>query len=327
MSCSEIRSKGRRGCSVIWTSQKMSPRRCLLNRIHFQYRHGTIFGSLGRYTRPMGSRSERCQALLIFLPARGCDGTGSKLFGKMNPPAAQRGVARGFSPSEVWPVALAIAVRVGVWLVLPGSRFASDEGGYFHAGVALLSTGEQDIFWPPVTGWLIAVAAWAFQTTEVRAIRLLWIAFDIGCLLVVRARARSPHRANHLARGHRTCEALDEVCHAWLRHLPTGSLVRTVYDIRDTRAPSGPAHRLSAYGSQCFMASLPRGRTAGRHAGTDAAEPAAAARVSAGRNGVSRLNATSASTRFDLRSHGFSRRWRRRRQELVGGWRTDGRTE
>ena len=37
-------------------------------------------------------------------------------------------------------------------MVIPSSRFASDEDSYFQVGTALLQ-GRQDIFWPPVTGW------------------------------------------------------------------------------------------------------------------------------------------------------------------------------
>lgn len=91
--------------------------------------------------------------------------------------------------SGAWPLALAALLRVGVWLTLPASRFASDEASYFQAGRALVTGGGQDLFWPPVTGWLIAGAAWVFQTLDMRWIRLLWIAMDLGCLLAVRTLA------------------------------------------------------------------------------------------------------------------------------------------
>jgi hypothetical protein len=89
----------------------------------------------------------------------------------------------------VWPVAVAVAVRLAVWLTVPHTRFASDEDSYFRVGINLLTTGEQDLFWPPLTGWLIALVAWLLQTTEIRWIRLAWIAMDVGCVLAVRTLA------------------------------------------------------------------------------------------------------------------------------------------
>lgn len=86
-------------------------------------------------------------------------------------------------------------VRVGVWLVLSPNRFASDEASYFSAGTMLASRGEQDFFWPPVTGWLIASAELILRTTDIRWIRLVWIALDVGALLILRALARRLARA------------------------------------------------------------------------------------------------------------------------------------
>jgi 4-amino-4-deoxy-L-arabinose transferase-like glycosyltransferase len=91
---------------------------------------------------------------------------------------------------SAWAVALAVLIRLAVWLFVPDSRFASDEDSYYRAGTTLLATGEQDLFWPPGTGWLIAATASILQTTSVRWLRLVWIAFDIACLFVVRALAR-----------------------------------------------------------------------------------------------------------------------------------------
>jgi hypothetical protein len=56
-------------------------------------------------------------------------------------------------------------------------------------GTALVTTGEQDVFWPPVTGWLIALAGTLFQTTAIQWIRLAWIALDAVCVLAVYALA------------------------------------------------------------------------------------------------------------------------------------------
>ena len=87
-----------------------------------------------------------------------------------------------------WPVALGAAIRFGVWALVPASRFASDEGSYFQVGTALAAGGEQDLFWPPLTGWLIALVT-AIAGPSVSALRFVWVVFDIGCLLCVRTLA------------------------------------------------------------------------------------------------------------------------------------------
>jgi hypothetical protein len=94
-----------------------------------------------------------------------------------------------FGAIEAWAVAVAVVVRLGVWLAVPASRFASDEAPYFRAGLGLLLRGEQNLSWPPVTGWLIAASAGTLGTTAVGWIRLVWIALDVGAVLAVRALA------------------------------------------------------------------------------------------------------------------------------------------
>ena len=86
---------------------------------------------------------------------------------------------------ELWPVAVAIIVRVSIWLVLPHNRFASDEDSYYRVANTLLTTGEQDVFWPPVTGWLIALIGAVVQSMDIRWIRLAWIALDAICAVLV----------------------------------------------------------------------------------------------------------------------------------------------
>ena len=89
-----------------------------------------------------------------------------------------------------WLLALAIAVRFGLWFIISPTRLASDEDSYLRAGMLLLTTGQQDLFWPPGTGWLIALVGWATGSTDVRWIRLAWIAMDILCLIAIRLLAR-----------------------------------------------------------------------------------------------------------------------------------------
>jgi hypothetical protein len=85
----------------------------------------------------------------------------------------------------IWPLALALAVRIVAWFSVSPTRFASDEDSYFAVAAALVDRGEQNIFWPPLTGWLIAGVRWILHTDSIAAIRLVWIAFDLGCLAAV----------------------------------------------------------------------------------------------------------------------------------------------
>ena len=88
-----------------------------------------------------------------------------------------------------WPVALAIGVRLIAWALIPASRFASDEDSYFQVSTALLSQGHQDLFWPPMTGWLLAILRTVLGTDAVGTLRLAWLAIDLGCVLAVRTLA------------------------------------------------------------------------------------------------------------------------------------------
>lgn len=88
-----------------------------------------------------------------------------------------------------WPVALAIGVRVLAWALIPAGRFASDEDSYFQVSTALLVQGHQDLFWPPMTGWLIAILRTVLGTDSVGTLRLAWLVMDVGCVLAVRTLA------------------------------------------------------------------------------------------------------------------------------------------
>jgi len=68
--------------------------------------------------------------------------------------------------------------------VIPSSRFASDEESYFQVGTALLQ-GHQDIFWPPITGWLIALIRLVSGSDSIVLVRLVWVAMDTGCAAAV----------------------------------------------------------------------------------------------------------------------------------------------
>jgi len=88
-----------------------------------------------------------------------------------------------------WPVVLAIGVRVLAWALIPAGRFASDEDSYFQVSTALLMQGHQDLFWPPMTGWLLAALRAGLGTDSIGTLRFAWVLMDVGCLLAVRALA------------------------------------------------------------------------------------------------------------------------------------------
>jgi hypothetical protein len=107
----------------------------------------------------------------------------------MQPSTADRAAAPD-SRRILWPIAIALAIRLTLWWLIPTTRLASDEDGYVPAGLRLAATGQQDLFWPPVTGWLVAALSTAFGTSAIQWIRLAWIAMDLGCLLLLGRVAR-----------------------------------------------------------------------------------------------------------------------------------------
>lgn len=87
--------------------------------------------------------------------------------------------------ARLWPVWLAVAIRMVIWALLPEARFASDEGSYVGAARQLVEHCQQDVFWPPLTGWLIAAVRWLFGPSHAIA-RGVWVALDVGTLVVLR---------------------------------------------------------------------------------------------------------------------------------------------
>jgi len=79
-------------------------------------------------------------------------------------------------------------VRLLAWALIPAARFASDEDSYYQVSTALLQ-GHQDLFWPPMTGWLLALLRVVLGTDAVGTLRLVWLVMDVGCVLAVRALA------------------------------------------------------------------------------------------------------------------------------------------
>lgn len=93
---------------------------------------------------------------------------------------------RGYTTAMLrWIILLAIGIRLAVWAIVPGSRFASDEESYYRAGVALATSGTADLFWPPFTPWMVALAHVIVPDLSLKALRLLWVAMDAGCLMAL----------------------------------------------------------------------------------------------------------------------------------------------
>lgn len=69
-------------------------------------------------------------------------------------------------------------------MVVPATRFASDEDSYYQVGSALLQ-GHQDVFWPPLTGWLIAVIRLLSRSDSIAIVRLMWIVMDTACTAAI----------------------------------------------------------------------------------------------------------------------------------------------
>ena len=108
----------------------------------------------------------------------------------MQPPTADRPAVPDSRWQALWPIAVAIAIRLAIWWLIPTTRLASDEDGYVPAGLALAEGGRQDLFWPPVTGWLVAIIAVVLGTSAIQWIRLVWIAMDLACLVLLGRLAR-----------------------------------------------------------------------------------------------------------------------------------------
>jgi hypothetical protein len=94
-------------------------------------------------------------------------------------------MVKGLPRTALLPVAVGAFVRVSAWALISGARFASDEQGYVDAGIQLATTGQQDLFWPPLTGWIVALVKIIAPSAPLSAIRLLWIAMDIGNVALV----------------------------------------------------------------------------------------------------------------------------------------------
>src|SRR6478736_2800599 len=83
------------------------------------------------------------------------------------------------------PIAVAALLRLMAWVLMPVGRFASDEQGYVDAGIHLATTGRQDLFWPPMTGWIVAAVKVVVPTVSLHSLRLLWVSFDLVNLILI----------------------------------------------------------------------------------------------------------------------------------------------
>lgn len=82
-------------------------------------------------------------------------------------------------------ISLGIIVRLVIWYVMPETRFASDEGVYYRTGTLLATSGVQEIFLPPVTGWLIALLKTIFPAISLGYLRLFWVLMDFSAVFLI----------------------------------------------------------------------------------------------------------------------------------------------
>ena len=92
-------------------------------------------------------------------------------------------------------IVVGVVARLFIWALIPADRFASDELGYYNAGITLATKGVQDTYWPPLVGWLIAALRFVLPTAGARSPRLAWVLMDLAAasLLWVIARRVAAH--------------------------------------------------------------------------------------------------------------------------------------
>src|SRR5262249_41843506 len=80
-----------------------------------------------------------------------------------------------------------VALRLLWWAILPADRFAdySDEISYYRSGLKLYQEGIQELYWPPLAGWLVALTTLLTHATSIKAIRLVWVALDTANLALI----------------------------------------------------------------------------------------------------------------------------------------------
>jgi hypothetical protein len=123
---------------------------------------------------------------------------------------------------SAWPFLIAAAVRLLIWLALP-ERLASDESGYYAMGTMLMTTGDRNTFWPPLTGFLIAAVEWLSRSSSIRIVRFGWIVIDLVSVVALRALAMRAAAAMWPA-GERSAERFgNAVALAYALYLPAVS--------------------------------------------------------------------------------------------------------
>jgi len=77
-------------------------------------------------------------------------------------------------------VALALSVRIAAWFLIPRAEFghSGDEVSYYRCAMRLTLLGDQDLFWAPMSGWVIAAASTLLGTEKVHLLRLIWVFID-----------------------------------------------------------------------------------------------------------------------------------------------------
>ncbi|HYB95523.1 MAG TPA: hypothetical protein VEC39_11145 [Vicinamibacterales bacterium] len=151
---------------------------------------------------------------------------------------------------------------------MPSTRFASDEDSYYQVATALLQ-GRQDVFWPPLTGWLIALVRLITGSDSVAIVRLAWIVMDTICAAAIYALGMrlghaiwrdAPARATRLAQGATVGYALylPAISHAQFATSEIPALLATLILVLLVTTGHASFGRFSAAGAVAGLASLTR---------------------------------------------------------------------
>lgn len=78
-------------------------------------------------------------------------------------------------------------IRFLFWLIVPKNEFglSGDEVSYYRCGLSLSLLGRQDIFWAPMTGWIIAFLNILLGTEKIFVFRLFWVILDTFNILFI----------------------------------------------------------------------------------------------------------------------------------------------
>ncbi len=78
----------------------------------------------------------------------------------------------------IYLIFASVILRLFLWYLIPETRFASDELGYFNTGISLYQNGYLENEWPPIVPILISFLNLMLDE-NVKYFRLFWVCLDI----------------------------------------------------------------------------------------------------------------------------------------------------